>query len=58
VAPATSSKKKDMSYCGNALVVATGFSKHLLERGLALPVITAISSSTGFDDLARDRIGR
>jgi hypothetical protein len=44
VAPATSSKKKDMSYCGNVLLVATGFSKHLLERGLALPVITAVSS--------------
>jgi hypothetical protein len=40
------------------LVVATGFSKHLLGRGLALPVITALSSKTGFDDLARDRIGR
>ena len=39
------------------LVVATGFSKHPLGRGLALPVITAISSKTGFDDLARDRIG-
>jgi hypothetical protein len=35
---------QDMTYCGNVLVVATGFSKHFLERG--------------FDDLARARIGR
>jgi hypothetical protein len=41
---------------GNVLVVATGFSKHLLERCLTLLVFADVFSQSGFNDFTRNRI--